>query len=52
MIKGESCVGVLGLLNEMFGIGENGYGVMMMIEEGKVTRFKKVKEGIDYGVKW
>lgn len=22
------------------------------IKEGKITRFKKVKEGIDYGVKW
>ena len=47
MIRGESYVGVLGLLNGMFGIDENGYGtIMMMIEECKITRFKKVKEGI------
>ena len=52
MIKGEYYVGVLGLLNGMFGIDENGYGaIMMVIEEGKITKFKKVKEGIDYDIK-
>lgn len=40
-------IGLLGLLNGMFGIDENGYGaIMMIIEEGKITKFKKVKEGI------
>ena len=52
MIKDEYCVGVLGLLNGMFGIDENGYGaIMMVIEEGEITKFKKVKEGIDYDIK-
>ena len=47
MIKCEYYVGVLGLLNGMFDIDENGYGaIMMVIEEGKIIKFKKVKEGI------
>lgn len=40
-------VGVLGLINGMFGIDENGYGaIMMILEDGVITKFKKLKEGI------
>ena len=40
-------VGALGLINGMFGIDENGYGaIMMILEDGVITKFKKLKEGI------
>lgn len=51
LFKGMNKVGALGLINGMFGIDKNGYGAIMMeMNEGIIIKFKKVKEGIDYGI--